>query len=1472
MPAQLLPAWLRRQIAALARQAPAAAAPAPLVRCEPLEARQMLTVTTLVPAADTYVTSQASTTNYGSSVELLAKVNGTPRETYVRFDLPTAAAAAARYNSAKLRLYGRSMSGPATHLGAFAIANTSWAEAAPTYNARLATGVKPLDLEAVAGTAYAWYEWDVTPYLNAERAAGRAAVSLAVKGTLDSDGPYQFNSREAAGGNGPRLVLDDAGPPTVPTDVRVTAATGSSVSLAWADQAVDEQGYTVERRPAGGATGWVTIGSPAANQTAFTDASIAAGAGYAYRVRAHNAAGTSAASDEASVTTPAAGSAVVVPPLADAHVRSDQAAANLGSNLDLELKSNAPTRVAFLKFDLAAAAAAGGSVASAKLRLHGAAWSAASVDVQALAVADTGWGELGVTWANQPAAGATPLATVTVTGTARQWYELDLTAHVNAELAAGRTVATVALKIPVASDVGTSFSSRDAYAWANRPQLAMGLTASPPPASSVVKLAGTVIGTAGSYNNSASTRDKAFDGDLNTFFDAPVETGAWVGLDLGSARTVAEVRFAPRGSYPGRMVGGKFQASGTPDFSSGVVDLHAVAAAPAAGELTTVAVAGGGAYRYVRYLSPANGWGNVAEVEFWGAAGAAAGQPPAVAATPGALQYAENAGPVAVDPGVAVSDADSASLTGATVALTAGYVGGQDVLAVAAQNGITGSFNATTGVLTLGGTATVAQYQAALRSVTYTNTSDAPNTAARTVTFTANDGTGTGSAGRTINVIAANDAPVVSANAGLTVAEGGTGTIGSGNLSLSDPDNAPAQLTYTLGMAPAGGTLRKGGVAMGAGSTFTQADVAGNLITYAHGGGETAADSFTFTASDGAGGTVGLTTFAVAVTGVNDAPVVTTTGSPLPYAENAAATAVDPGVTVADADGADLTGATVRITGNHQNGQDVLAFASQLGIAGSWDAATGTLTLTGTAAVASYQAALRSVTYANTSDNPNTAARTVAFTVTDAAGLASAPATRAVAVAAVDDAPTLSGIEAAPLAYAVGDGAVAVTSTLAVADVDSPNLATATVRISGGYDAGHDVLALPATPGVTATWDASAATLTLTGPAAAAAFQAALRSVTFANGSAAPSAAPRTVAFAVHDGTSPSNEAARGIQVAGQALHVSASGPATVAEGAAYALSLSVTGAAAGTVSGWSIDWGDGSPATTLGPGASQTATHAFADGPAARVVQATATVDGTPRPANAVAVDVTDVAPGVVVGGATGVDEGSTYQLTWSLTDPGADTITAWTVDWGDGVVQTLHDGGLRAAQHVYADGHAARQVTVAATDEDGAHPAATGPLVQVANVAPAVAVTGASSVAAGAAYHLSWSATDPGDDAVTAWTVDWGDGSDPDGDGNVGQAVAGSAVSATHVYAAAGTFDIHLQATDEDGTYAATPLTVTVTGAATLPAAPSGLVAYEPTATSVKLTWVDHTTDETGFRVYASRNGGAFQLLDGVTVGPNN
>ena len=133
----------------------------------------------------------------------------------------------------------------------------------------------------------------------------------------------------------------------------------------------------------------------------------------------------------------------------------------------------------------------------------------------------------------------------------------------------------------------------------------------------------------------------------------------------------------------------------------------------------------------------------------------------------------------------------------------------------------------------------------------------------------------------------------------------------------------------------------------------------------------------------------------------NKAPVVTTSVSSLSYTAGLfGAVAIDAVITVSDADNANLVGATVTVSGNYAGGQDVLGFTNQNGITGSWNAATGVLSLSGIATKANYQAALRSVTYDNTSANPSTLTRTVSIVADDGASAnrLSAPATRAIVV------------------------------------------------------------------------------------------------------------------------------------------------------------------------------------------------------------------------------------------------------------------------------------------------------------------------------------------------------------------------------------------------------------------------------------------------------------------------------------------
>ena len=92
---------------------------------------------------------------------------------------------------------------------------------------------------------------------------------------------------------------------------------------------------------------------------------------------------------------------------------------------------------------------------------------------------------------------------------------------------------------------------------------------------------------------------------------------------------------------------------------------------------------------------------------------------------------------VVIDPNITVSDADGPNLSSASVSISsASFVPAEDRLLFTDQNGITGNYNASTGILTLSGSATAADYQAALRSVQYQNLNGgSANTTSRSISF-----------------------------------------------------------------------------------------------------------------------------------------------------------------------------------------------------------------------------------------------------------------------------------------------------------------------------------------------------------------------------------------------------------------------------------------------------------------------------------------------------------------------------------------------------------------------------------------------------------------------------------------------------------------------------------------------------------------------------------------------------------------
>ncbi len=199
---------------------------------------------------------------------------------------------------------------------------------------------------------------------------------------------------------------------------------------------------------------------------------------------------------------------------------------------------------------------------------------------------------------------------------------------------------------------------------------------------------------------------------------------------------------------------------------------------------------------------------------------------------------------------------------------------------------------------------------------------------------------------------------------------------------------------------------------------------------YCNGGSPT--DDFDYTLTPG--GDTG--TVAVTVTCVNDAPALTQPDGALTYTEDTPtenhADAIAPNLTAQDPD-TNISSATVEISGNYQNGQDVLSFTDTAQITGNFSAASGELTLTGSTTPANYQAALRDVKYSNTSDTPNTSTRTVSFQADDGQPLnhASNTVTRDISVVATNDNPVADDEAFNGANSAVGNTPLAVGTTQA---------------------------------------------------------------------------------------------------------------------------------------------------------------------------------------------------------------------------------------------------------------------------------------------------------------------------------------------------------------------------------------------------------------------------------------------------------
>ncbi len=404
-----------------------------------------------------------------------------------------------------------------------------------------------------------------------------------------------------------------------------------------------------------------------------------------------------------------------------------------------------------------------------------------------------------------------------------------------------------------------------------------------------------------------------------------------------------------------------------------------------------------------------------------------------------ATTFTENAGPrLIVSGALTISDTDSATIQSAIVTLTNRPDGNEEILEIGdTLTNISSSYNPSSGELKLSSTESIADYQTALRTVTYNNISDAPNTTDRLVTFQVYDGANYSEAVTSIVAInAVNDAPILDNSGDMhlsAIDEDVTDQIGNlvksiiqsaetgGEDRITDPDTRIDSISLEgIAVIEVGGGNGDWQYSTDAGTSWQSFGVVANNIA-------TLLDpaarvrflpqhnyygpaSITFRAWDQTSGSNGKTGVDVSVNGgssafsvateaatidvmaVNDPPVLDLNGiiSGTNLIANYAAGSglvpvVAPDATVEDYDNNEITSAIITLTTRPDGEAELLAVngdASPLTVI-PYNPATGELRLTGAGSLDLYATVLRKISYNNLALNPTLGNRIIAFVIND---------------------------------------------------------------------------------------------------------------------------------------------------------------------------------------------------------------------------------------------------------------------------------------------------------------------------------------------------------------------------------------------------------------------------------------------------------------------------------------------------------
>ncbi|MBD2365415.1 3-carboxy-cis,cis-muconate lactonizing protein, partial [Anabaena minutissima FACHB-250] len=292
--------------------------------------------------------------------------------------------------------------------------------------------------------------------------------------------------------------------------------------------------------------------------------------------------------------------------------------------------------------------------------------------------------------------------------------------------------------------------------------------------------------------------------------------------------------------------------------------------------------------------------------------------------------------------------------------------------------------------------------------------------------------------------------------------------------------------------------------------------------------------------------------------------------------------------------------------------------------------------------------------------------------------------------------------------------------------------------------------------------------------------------------------------------------APKNISITVSANQVSAGSPYTIAEGEALTLNAIAIGTPTEYL--WDIN---GDSIFTDATGQNPTLTWTQLQQLAANPIQNNGTFNVRVRvnygidqqaTSNAVTLRVSNTAPTARLINGGPVNEGDTATVSFldqfdpSQSDTDAGFLYSYDFD-GDGkfeIEDSISNSVVVPSQYLSDNG--TRSIRGVIKDQDGG---ATELFTEITvlEVAPTLIISGADTAIEGASYTLNLSGTDPGNDTVNQWIVDWNDGTI--------ETFAGDTQSLTHQFTDNGTRVILVTAIDEDGTYTATK-TVTVSNAA--------------------------------------------------------